>query len=93
MGNGSILWPKDCTSIDEVPFELLRVIAHANRILDWQENLQSDEVPPAWMWAVDHELEIWFENVEQKREEKYGSNSSADETAPMMSNQLARDRR
>lgn len=68
-------------------------IAHAHRVLDWQENLPSDEVPPSWMWPFEDELEIWFDQVEEKREDKYGRKSGGDETVPLMSNELAKGRR
>lgn len=69
-------------------------IEHANRILDWQENLLEDEMPPEWMWHLDHELEPWFDEVERKREERYGArDDDRDERVPMMDNELARGRR
>jgi hypothetical protein len=60
--------------------------------LSWQENLHSDEIPPEWMWAIDHELEEWFEEVKRAREERYGS-PSEDESRPMMQNELTKGRR
>lgn len=66
---------------------------HANLILDWQENLTSDEMPPRWMWAFGDELEIWFEDVDTQRKERFGSASAGgDEETPMMRNELARGR-
>lgn len=52
----------------------------------------SEEVPPEWMWTLDHELELWFEEVERKREEKFGRGSSGDDDelpGEMMRNELA----
>jgi hypothetical protein len=65
-------------------------IAHAHRILGWQENLLSEEQPPQWMWPFESELELWFEEVDQKREERYGGSegSSSGESVPMMTNEL-----
>lgn len=70
-------------------------IEHAHRVLDWQENLSQDELPPRWMWPFETELEIWFEDVETKREAKYGGSSggSEDSSTPMMSNELTRGMR
>lgn len=70
-------------------------IEHAHMVLDWYEHLQKEEVPPPWMWPFHSELEIWWEEVEAKRDEKYGrsSESSGDKDVPMMSNELARGRR
>lgn len=50
-----------------------------------------DEIPPRWMWTVDHDLDIWFEEVERKREEKFGTGGSSDDepAGPMMRNELA----
>lgn len=67
-------------------------IEHAHRILDWQENLSHDEIPPSWMWIFEDELEIWFDDVEEKRKEKYGDRSG-DTTVPLMDNELAKGRR
>lgn len=62
-------------------------------ILDWKENLTEEEMPPSWMWHLDEELAPWMEDVHRARQEKFGSNDSSRETADMMSNELARDRR
>lgn len=75
-----------------MPFDLLQAIEHANRVLDWTENLSSDELPPAWMWPFDEELRLWFEEVERKREEKFGTGESGDES-DMQTNELAAGRR
>jgi hypothetical protein len=73
--------------------DLSAAIDHALLVLNWQENLPGDEMPPQWMWAFDDELELWFEDVEAKREAKYGGGSSGDEQAPMMGNELSAGRR
>ena len=63
---------------------------HGFKILDWYENLSKDEIPPEWMWTLDHELDLWFENVEAEREKKYGGNSGEDDLpGGMMRNELA----
>ena len=67
-------------------------VEHAHLILSWQENLMDDEMPPEWMWALDEELNEWFEEVEFRRKQKYGGNDD-ESTAPMMQNELARERR
>lgn len=53
-----------------------------------------DEIPPRWMWSLDHELKPWFEEVQRNRDEKYGTNSDKDkrESVPMMENELSRRR-
>lgn len=70
------------------------MIDHALKILNWQENLTSDEMPPQWMWAHDDELNFHFDEVERRRKDRFGGGSSSmAEEAPMMENALARGRR
>lgn len=68
-------------------------IAHAQRVLDWLDNLPRAETPPEWMWPFDDELQIWFDEVEEERNRKFGrqGNDDSDEVVPMMSNELAKD--
>lgn len=72
----------------------MRAIQHANKVLDWAENLEADEMPPEWMWPWEEELDSWFETVKQKREERFsgGSTSSDDSGGPMLQNEYARGR-
>jgi len=82
------------TCIEDIPYDLMSAIEHANRIIDWQENLTGDEIPPTWMWHLSSELETHFGEVERRREEKYGSQNNGNgpmETVPMMSNSWERD--
>lgn len=53
----------------------------------------NDEMPPSWMWHIDTELEIWFENVEEKRKKAYSTGGDEDEAPDMTSNELAKGRR
>jgi hypothetical protein len=72
----------------------MRAVNHAHVILAWQENLSKDEIPPEWMWALDDDLEKWFEEVEERREQKYGPrDTSGDTVVPLMQNELTRKRR
>lgn len=73
-----------------MPFDLYKVIEHAHNILLWQENLTEEETPPEWMWSVDHELEVWFEQIKVARDEKYGAHK---DEVPMMTNEHARNLR
>lgn len=91
-GNGQLLWPEDCTTLEEVPADLLRTIAYANKILDWHENLTEEEVPPEWMWPFEDDLKEWFDEVKAARNDRYGGSSSSDETVEMMSNEFSRSR-
>jgi hypothetical protein len=46
------------------------------------------------MWPFDDLLEPWFEDVDRKRKEKYGSPSDASSEGTFeVENELARDRR
>lgn len=68
---------------------------HANRVLDWHENLTKEEVPPEWMWPFEDELDVWFEQVEENRKAKYGvdsGSSSSSQTVPMSKNEFAQGR-
>lgn len=62
-----------------MPHDLFSSVEHALGILNWQENLSSEEMPPEWMWSLDHELEPWFERVTEEREEKCGGGSDSRE--------------
>lgn len=84
-GNGLMMLPAGCTSIEDMPCDLAIALDQAYRILHWQENLTEDEMPPKWMWHLEWELELWFEEVERLREEKYGG--GRDEEVPMMKNE------
>lgn len=64
--------------IEEVPADLMLAIEHAHRIISWRENLMEDEMPPAWMWHLEKELDSWFKEVEEKRKNR--SNSSSDDS-------------
>lgn len=68
-------------------------IEHANTVLSWQENLSEEEMPPEWMWTLDHELEEWFEHVAHDRKTRFGGGGSDDDETSMMGNELAKGRR
>jgi hypothetical protein len=69
----------------------MRAVNHAYLVLSWQENLPRDEIPPEWMWPLDDDLEAWFEEVQAKRDEKYGRSDTVDGPG-MMQNQLTKGR-
>lgn len=68
---------------------------HAYRVLDWQDGLTTEEMPPEWMWPLDEEIIPWFEDVQAKRKEKFGGGGGDDddERPGMMQNEYARGRR
>jgi hypothetical protein len=89
----SALWPKGTKTIEEVPFELVMALEHANMVCSWQESLAPEETPPQWMWPFDQELEAWFDRVDEQRKQRYGgSGSSSSESEGMMRNELAKGR-
>lgn len=76
-----------------MPADLTLAISHAYRVLHWQENLVEEEMPPAWMWPFEEELDSWFEEVEKSRKAKYGGGSSDDDGGVMMENELAKGKK
>ncbi len=70
--------------------ELLRVISHSQMILQWQENLLSEEMPPAWMWPFDDEIEGWFREVNRARDNGGSGPEPRTDASEMMDNQLAK---
>lgn len=88
-GNGSFLWPKGCVSIEDVPIDLIGAIQQAFRILDWFDNMgNKEEIPPEWMWTLDKELDMWWEEVDRRRKENLPGGDKEPEGG-MMSNELA----
>ncbi len=71
----------------------MTAIQHAYRVINWQENLPGDEMPPEWMWPLGEPLEDWFKTVEYRRKQKYGVTSDDDDDDDFMENELARGRR
>lgn len=57
-------------------------------VLNWMENRPRKEIPPRWMWHLDHELEAWFERIDEERDRSSPSNDRGDVEAPMMKNAL-----
>lgn len=74
-----------------MPVDLLRAISHANKILDWHENLVEKEIPPEWMWPFDKAISEWFDDVKQARE--HPEEVDTREIVPLTRNELSRDRR
>lgn len=54
-----------------MPWDFSFCLSHALRILNWQENLPTDEIPPRWMWFFEDELEQWFDDVDRARKSKW----------------------
>lgn len=72
-----------------MPADLQQAIDHALKVLGWHEGgLSKDEIPPSWMWHLDHELETWWIEVERRRDSQ-SSPTGAVEEAPMEENLFA----
>lgn len=73
------MYPSGVNCVEDLPHDFHGAIEHALRILSWQENLPSDEMPPRWMWNLEWELDIHFKKVDKQRKIKYGIDSSSPE--------------
>ena len=97
MGGSIVaLWPAGISTIEDLPNDLILSIAHAQRVCNWQENLVRDEMPPHWMWHLDHEIISWFEKVEEMRNEKYSgvdSGATSADSQEMQPNEFAANMR
>lgn len=65
-------------------------VAHADHILQLQENLDRDEMPPEWMWPFTDEMNEHIDRVQADRRNRYssgGSDSPSSEDT-MQDNQL-----
>lgn len=83
------IFPGKVESVEDVPWEFTYVLNHALRILNWQENLVDDEVPPKWMWLFEDELEKWFKEVDRARKEKFGRGDDEEPEGGYMYNEEA----
>lgn len=83
--------PIKVNSAEDIPWDFALAVSHGLAIINWQENLPKEEIPPEWMWCFDDELEQWFENVKAEREKKYNTgNSKTDYDKPgFMQNEFA----
>lgn len=84
-----MLYPSGVDSVDSVSWDLEFAVEHASTIIGWQHNLSKDEMPPRWMWPFPDELEIWFEEVEANRDQKFGG-GDANNGEHMEVNQLTK---
>ena len=65
--------PPRALNAETIPFDFINAFEQALRIISWQENLSSDEMPEPWKWHLDWEIQAHFEKVEQTRKEKWGT--------------------
>lgn len=65
-------------------------IIHADQIVQLQEDLSSDEMPPEWMWPLYWEMDVWLDRVVKQRKAKYGGGDEDDfDTAEYTENEYA----
>lgn len=67
--------------MEQVPDVLTNAINHSVRIISWMENYSDEEMPPQWMWHLEHELEPWFAEVKRARAKQNDSSSNGYEEA------------
>jgi hypothetical protein len=70
-------------------------INHAMTIIDWQENLTKEEMPPEWMWHLDEEVATFLERVFRERRERMGlppDDEGGSDGKRMVGNELTRGR-
>lgn len=90
-GNLQFLLP-GAETVADISYDLLVALEHAFRILSWQESLGGKEMPPQWMWAHASELNIWFDEVDTYRRQKYGIEDDdgwGEEPQQMTTNELS----
>ena len=75
MGDVSSLFPPGVTHLADVPYHLHDAISRGMSYVGFDE-LPSDERPPKHIWLDEEKLRKWFDAVEKRREEKYGSSGS-----------------
>lgn len=95
-GDGASMWPLGISSVQDCPMDLVMAISHATNILRSQENLMEDEHPPMWKWAFEEEIELHFERVKRKRDERFGGKPKEEHDEPptgWAQNELARNLR
>lgn len=81
------MWPRGCESIEDLPGDLSIAIDHAYHVISWMENYTEEELPPSWMWPLDHETRPWFDNVVAARNAKYGNSGDDREIVDMDQNE------
>lgn len=62
-------------------------VAHADHLLQLQENLDRDEMPPEWMWPFSKRMNEWLDQVARDRKDRYSGGRSRDDD-DMQENEL-----
>lgn len=56
-------------------------VAHADHLLQLQENLPADEMPPVWMWPFGKQMKEHLDRVLAARKAKYSGDDGMTENA------------
>lgn len=91
LGGLHTIFPEGVTRLSELPYTLHDAILAALNFISFDE-LLDDERPPRKLWGDGEKLNMWFEEVKRKRNEKYGLDGS--ESGPIdnpVRNAAARD--
>lgn len=66
-GDFRSMYPKGCERVTDIPWFLQVAIDQALMILNWRENLTTEEVPPEHIWEDADGLDEWWQRVQAKR--------------------------
>lgn len=83
------LLPDGFTDLRDVPHTFFEALRTAILILSFDE-LPRDERPPRRIWLSGEKLTGWFEDVERKRDEKYGGKDGPGPIEDPVDNEAAR---
>lgn len=63
-------------------------VSHADHILQLQENLDRDEMPPQWMWPFVQEMNEWLDRIQSERRNRYNAPAASSDDDDMQENAL-----
>jgi hypothetical protein len=78
----SSLLPEGVDHLVDAPYTLHQNIVFALRVIRWEEELSPDERPPKRIWLDNDKLTAHFDEVQRKRDEKYGGKRDGDDDLP-----------
>lgn len=70
-GDMSSLFPPGVTRLYELPFTIFHAIRFALNIINMQENMEENEMPPKSIWLDNERMSQWMGEVKRNRENKY----------------------
>jgi hypothetical protein len=75
LGGVHTLFPDGVHRLTDLPYTLHDAILAALNFISFDE-LLDDERPPRKIWGDGEKLNLWFEDVKRRRNEKYGQAES-----------------